>query len=83
MQSDREFYVGFIEWDSGSYDVEEELCRVIDKAVPLGHVNGARFKAMIRKELEGHKIQKLRGNSQDRLDSYSFANFAEFAAVMP
>ncbi|GJY28646.1 hypothetical protein Tco_0404413 [Tanacetum coccineum] len=26
-----------------------------DKALPLGRVNGARFKAMIRKELEGHK----------------------------
>ncbi|GKC76249.1 hypothetical protein Tco_1127023 [Tanacetum coccineum] len=51
-----------------------------DKAVPLGRVNGARFKAMIRKELEGHKIKKLRGNSRDRLDSYSFGNLAEFAA---
>ncbi|GKC54925.1 hypothetical protein Tco_1077670, partial [Tanacetum coccineum] len=54
-----------------------------DEALPLGRVNGARFEAMIRKELEGHKIQKLRGNSQDRLDSYSFGNLAEFAAVMP
>ncbi|GKE46373.1 hypothetical protein Tco_1477631 [Tanacetum coccineum] len=26
-------------------------------------------------------IQKLRGNSRDRLDSYSFGNLAEFAAV--
>ncbi|GJY78619.1 hypothetical protein Tco_0484420, partial [Tanacetum coccineum] len=26
-----------------------------DKALPLGHVNGARFKAMTRKELEGNK----------------------------
>ncbi|GJR53187.1 hypothetical protein Tco_1403708 [Tanacetum coccineum] len=54
-----------------------------DKAVPLGRVNGARFKAMIKKELEGHKIKKLRGNSRDRLDSYSFGNLAEFAAVTP
>ncbi|GJY91896.1 phospholipase-like protein [Tanacetum coccineum] len=61
---------------------EEVLVKEIAyKAVPLGHVNGARFKAMIRKELEGHKIQKLRGNSRDRLDSYSFGNLAEFAAV--
>ncbi|GJY16884.1 hypothetical protein Tco_0387306 [Tanacetum coccineum] len=52
-----------------------------DEALPLGRMNGARFKAMIRKELEGHKIQKLRGNSQDRLDSYLFGNHAEFAAV--
>ncbi|GJZ58366.1 hypothetical protein Tco_0613860 [Tanacetum coccineum] len=52
-----------------------------DEALPLGRVNGARFKAMIRKELEGNKIQKLRGNSRDRLDSYSFGNFAEIAAV--
>ncbi|GJZ34630.1 hypothetical protein Tco_0580447 [Tanacetum coccineum] len=28
-------------------------------------------------------IQKLRGNSRDRLDSYSFGNLAEFAAVTP
>ncbi|GJV36590.1 hypothetical protein Tco_1409067 [Tanacetum coccineum] len=27
------------------------------------------------------KIQKLRGNYRDRLDSYSFGNLAEFAAV--
>ncbi|GJZ30991.1 hypothetical protein Tco_0576038 [Tanacetum coccineum] len=27
------------------------------------------------------RIQKLRGNSRDRLDSYSFGNFAEIAAV--
>ncbi|GKC15738.1 hypothetical protein Tco_1012520 [Tanacetum coccineum] len=27
-------------------------------------------------------IQKLRGNSRVRLDSYSFGNFAEIAAVM-
>ncbi|GJW68640.1 hypothetical protein Tco_0123064 [Tanacetum coccineum] len=26
-----------------------------DEALPIGRVNGARFKAMIRKELEGHK----------------------------
>ncbi|GKA73536.1 putative reverse transcriptase, RNA-dependent DNA polymerase [Tanacetum coccineum] len=29
------------------------------------------------------RIQKLRGNSRDRLDSYSFGNLAEFAAVTP
>ncbi|GJY75155.1 phospholipase-like protein [Tanacetum coccineum] len=40
-----------------------------DEALPLGRVNGARFKAMIRKELEGNKIQKLGGNYRDRLDS--------------
>ncbi|GKA81221.1 retrovirus-related pol polyprotein from transposon TNT 1-94 [Tanacetum coccineum] len=33
-----------------------------DEALPLERVNGARFKAMIRKELEGNKIQKLGGN---------------------
>ncbi|GJV50969.1 phospholipase-like protein [Tanacetum coccineum] len=33
-----------------------------DEALPLGRVNGARFKDMIRKELEGNKIQKLGGN---------------------
>ncbi|GJW70228.1 hypothetical protein Tco_0127145 [Tanacetum coccineum] len=51
-----------------------------NEALPLGRVNGARFKAMIRKELEGNKIQKLGGNYRDRLDSYSFGNFAEIAA---
>ncbi|GJY42095.1 hypothetical protein Tco_0429365 [Tanacetum coccineum] len=40
-----------------------------DEAIPLGHVNGAQFKAMIRKEVKGHKIQKLRGNYRDRLNS--------------
>ncbi|GKD99635.1 phospholipase-like protein, partial [Tanacetum coccineum] len=40
-----------------------------DEALPLGHMNGTRFKAMIRKELEGSKIQKLRGNYRDQLDS--------------
>ncbi|GKC10684.1 hypothetical protein Tco_1007466 [Tanacetum coccineum] len=50
-----------------------------NKALPLGRVNGARFKAMIRKE--GNKIQKLGGNSRDRLDSYSFGNFAKIAVV--
>ncbi|GJU35958.1 integrase, catalytic region, zinc finger, CCHC-type containing protein [Tanacetum coccineum] len=30
-----------------------------DEALPLGRVNGARFKAMIRKELEGHKTKEL------------------------
>ncbi|GJU18816.1 phospholipase-like protein [Tanacetum coccineum] len=54
-----------------------------NEALPLGRENGSRFKAMIRKELEGNKIQKLRGNSRDRLDSYSFGNLAEFAAVTP
>ncbi|GJY17719.1 hypothetical protein Tco_0389210 [Tanacetum coccineum] len=53
-----------------------------DEALPLGCVNGERFKAMIRKELEGHKIQKLGGNYRDRLDSYSFGNLVEFAAIM-
>ncbi|GKB21673.1 hypothetical protein Tco_0855596 [Tanacetum coccineum] len=53
-----------------------------DEALPLGRVNGARFKAMIRKELEGNKVQKLGGNYRDRIDSKSCGNFAESAAVM-
>ncbi|GKC53880.1 hypothetical protein Tco_1076625 [Tanacetum coccineum] len=52
-----------------------------DEALPLGRVNGARFKDMIRKELEGNKIQKLGGNYRDRLDSLSCGNLAESAAV--
>ncbi|GKD26867.1 hypothetical protein Tco_1233081, partial [Tanacetum coccineum] len=78
-ESDRKFI--FNEWILDSYDVEEEYAREIggrsficitdreDEALPLGRVNGARFKAMIRKELEGNKIQKLGSNYQDRLDS--------------
>ncbi|GJR84384.1 putative reverse transcriptase domain-containing protein [Tanacetum coccineum] len=72
-ESDYEFI--FNEWILDSYDVKEEYAREI------GRVNGARFKAMIRKELEGNKIQKLRGNSRDRLDSYSFDILAEFSTV--
>ncbi|GKC15610.1 hypothetical protein Tco_1012392 [Tanacetum coccineum] len=53
-----------------------------NEALPLGRVNGAQFKAMIRKELEGHIIQKLGGNYRDRFDPYSFGNLAEFATVM-
>ncbi|GJT77032.1 hypothetical protein Tco_1043757 [Tanacetum coccineum] len=37
-----------------------------NEALLLGRINGARFKAMIRKELEVHKIQKLGGNYRDR-----------------
>ncbi|GJU92570.1 hypothetical protein Tco_1317326 [Tanacetum coccineum] len=35
-----------------------------DEVLPLGRMNGARFKAMIRKELEGSKIQKLKGDKE-------------------
>ncbi|GJR19261.1 hypothetical protein Tco_0967788, partial [Tanacetum coccineum] len=62
-ESDREFI--FNEWILDSYDVKEEYAREIggrsficitdheDEALPLGHLNGAWFKAMIQKELEG------------------------------
>ncbi|GKD90483.1 hypothetical protein Tco_1365990 [Tanacetum coccineum] len=40
----------------------------LDNTLPLGRKNGS-------------KIQKLGGNYRDRLDSYSFGNFAEIAAV--
>ncbi|GKB88460.1 reverse transcriptase domain-containing protein, partial [Tanacetum coccineum] len=40
----------------------------LDNTLPLGRKNRS-------------KIQKLRGNSRDRLESYSFGNLAEFAAV--
>ncbi|GJY47680.1 hypothetical protein Tco_0436743, partial [Tanacetum coccineum] len=64
-ESDREFI--FNEWILDSYDVKEEYAREIggrsficitdreDEALPLERVHGARFKAMIRKELEGNK----------------------------
>ncbi|GKB99921.1 phospholipase-like protein [Tanacetum coccineum] len=67
-------------WRSG--DEKTDYNPPYDEALPLGHVNGARFKAMIRKELEGNKIQKLGGNSRDRIDSYTFGNLAEFAVFM-
>ncbi|GJY39434.1 hypothetical protein Tco_0425798 [Tanacetum coccineum] len=73
-------------WHNEAYEEDKIFMCITDReneALPLGRVNGARFKAMIRKELEGNKIQKLRGNSRDRLDSYSFGNLAEFAAVTP
>ncbi|GJZ79441.1 phospholipase-like protein [Tanacetum coccineum] len=35
-----------------------------DEALPLGRMNRARFKAMIRKELDANKIQKLGGDKE-------------------
>ncbi|GJZ55400.1 hypothetical protein Tco_0610593 [Tanacetum coccineum] len=62
-------------WHDEGYE-EDEIWRSGDEktdynppSLPLGRVNGARFKAMIRKELEGNKIQKLGGNYRDQLDS--------------
>ncbi|GKB32255.1 hypothetical protein Tco_0871656 [Tanacetum coccineum] len=63
-----------------------------NETLSLGRKNGARFRKMIMEEMEetlrddgedfvDKTIQKLRGNSRDRLDSYSFGNLAEFAAV--
>ncbi|GJW78132.1 hypothetical protein Tco_0139814 [Tanacetum coccineum] len=40
-------------WQSG--DEKTDYDPPYDEALRLGHVNGARFKAMIRKELEGNK----------------------------
>ncbi|GJY66746.1 phospholipase-like protein [Tanacetum coccineum] len=71
-------------WHDKAYE-EDEMWRIREenenKALPLGRVNRARFKAMIRKELEGNKIQKLRGNYRDRLNSYSFGSFSEIATA--
>ncbi|GKB08224.1 hypothetical protein Tco_0836508 [Tanacetum coccineum] len=60
-------------WHGEGYE-EDEICFICitvceDEALPLGRVNEARFKAMIRKELDGNKIQKLGDNYRDRLDS--------------
>ncbi|GJV91095.1 hypothetical protein Tco_1538908 [Tanacetum coccineum] len=64
-ESDRRFI--FNKWILDSYNVKEAYPMEIggrsficitdheDEALPLGRVNGARFKAMIRKELEGNK----------------------------
>ncbi|GJT45019.1 reverse transcriptase domain-containing protein [Tanacetum coccineum] len=51
------------------------LTKQDDDALPLGRVNGARFKAMIRKELKDKGVthnemfQQLGGNSRDRLEA--------------
>ncbi|GKC17056.1 hypothetical protein Tco_1013838 [Tanacetum coccineum] len=52
----------------------------VSKVYPYGTVevlgkNGVRFK------VNGHRIQKLRGNYRDQLDSKSCGNFAESIAV--
>ncbi|GJT43278.1 hypothetical protein Tco_0951993 [Tanacetum coccineum] len=41
-------------WQSG--DKKTDYDPSYDEALPLGRVNGARFKSMIRKELEGNKL---------------------------
>ncbi|GJW42991.1 hypothetical protein Tco_0071790 [Tanacetum coccineum] len=46
-------------WKDKAYE-EDEMCFICitdreDEALPLGRMNGARFKAMIRKEVEGNK----------------------------
>ncbi|GKA54286.1 hypothetical protein Tco_0753235 [Tanacetum coccineum] len=50
-----------------------------DEALPLGRVNGARFKAMIRKELEGNKyvhegIKSLREDGDNLKDFRQISN---------
>ncbi|GKA47846.1 hypothetical protein Tco_0740804 [Tanacetum coccineum] len=63
-----------------------------NETLSLGRKNGSRFWKMIMEEMEetlrddgedsvDETIQKLRGNSRDRLDSYSFGNFAEIATT--
>ncbi|GKD64707.1 hypothetical protein Tco_1306815 [Tanacetum coccineum] len=42
-------------WRSGDEKTDYDPPYVNDEALPLGRVNGTRFKAMIRKELEGNK----------------------------
>ncbi|GKB33799.1 zinc knuckle CX2CX4HX4C containing protein, partial [Tanacetum coccineum] len=69
-----------------------DYCGKSNETLSLGRKNGSKFRKMIMEEMEetlrddgedyvDKTIQKLRGNSRDRLDSYSFGNLAEFAAV--
>ncbi|GJT72110.1 hypothetical protein Tco_1031396 [Tanacetum coccineum] len=69
-------------WHDEAYE-EDEMWRIREEKTDYypPYVNIETFEAMIRKELEGHKIQKLGGNYRDRLDSYSFGNLVEFAVV--
>ncbi|GKB02014.1 hypothetical protein Tco_0830058 [Tanacetum coccineum] len=55
-------------WRNGDEKTDYDPPYVNDETLSLG----ARFKAMIRKELEGRKIQKLGGNDRDRLDYQSY-----------
>ncbi|GJU44438.1 hypothetical protein Tco_1201704 [Tanacetum coccineum] len=86
-------YMGFADFLQilDSYDVEEEYARVIGDPYSrrLDEYNRV-FKNEIEHlsneyilRIGKNGIQKLRGNSRDRLDSYSFGNLAEFAAVTP
>ncbi|GJX63793.1 hypothetical protein Tco_0296693 [Tanacetum coccineum] len=53
------------EWFKGTFDDEDDIEGIIDYLEPTSY--------------DG--IQKPRGNFRDQLDSYSFGNFAEIAAV--
>ncbi|GJW95440.1 hypothetical protein Tco_0175112 [Tanacetum coccineum] len=69
---------------------DNDWCGKSNETLSLGRKNGSRFRKMIMEEMEEtlkddgedsvdemyheHEIQKLRGNSRDRLDSYSFGD---------
>ncbi|GJW94633.1 hypothetical protein Tco_0174305 [Tanacetum coccineum] len=54
-------------WHDEAYE-EDEMCFICitdreDEALPLGRMNGARFKDMIRKELEGKALTRLNSST--------------------
>ncbi|GJY22672.1 hypothetical protein Tco_0396330 [Tanacetum coccineum] len=75
------------ESDCDSKDMEEHIQHFEEMDGVDGWLNAEITKHMIRYGQQNiddttreRRIQKLRGNSRDRLDSYSFGNLAEFAA---
>ncbi|GJT89364.1 hypothetical protein Tco_1071081 [Tanacetum coccineum] len=66
-------------WRVEAYE-EDEMCFICithreDEALPLGRMNGARFKAMIRKELEGQKgLKSLREDEDNLIDFRLISN---------
>ncbi|GJX60816.1 hypothetical protein Tco_0292206 [Tanacetum coccineum] len=63
------------EWFSEVSRDKDDLKGIIDYLEPT------LYEGFIDHNDKAYKIQKLRGNSRDRLDSYSFGNLVEFAAA--
>ncbi|GJT13831.1 hypothetical protein Tco_0860873 [Tanacetum coccineum] len=71
-------------WHDEGYE-EDEMCRSGDEktdydpplSLPLGRVNGARFKAMIRKELEGNKLTQ-ESQTPKKIKDMTIAEYLEY-----
>ncbi|GJS75626.1 copia protein [Tanacetum coccineum] len=84
-------YDGFIDLDEEEYN--KRRCRLLGMTNNIATIRSDIMDAVYESYVDEvtskeHKsnlktrIQKLRGNSQDRFNSYSFGNFAEITAVM-